>query len=106
MGANPVQIEVGDFDEAIEIVEDEVVESKSTQNYNPGSLSRQEVNDLHLFILFFYHNVGFMDKIQINNVAPILQQRYDNVATRLRQCFTTMLQQRYNYQSVRFISIF
>lgn len=28
VGANPVQIEVGDFDEAIEIVEDEVVESE------------------------------------------------------------------------------
>lgn len=36
MGANPVQIEVGDFDEAIEIVEDEVVESKLAQNSNPG----------------------------------------------------------------------
>lgn len=34
VGANPVQIEVGDFDEAIEIVEDEVVESKLTQNRN------------------------------------------------------------------------
>lgn len=30
VGANPVQIEVGDFDEAIEIVEDEVAESKFT----------------------------------------------------------------------------
>lgn len=29
MGANPVQIEVGEFDEAIEIVEDDVVESRS-----------------------------------------------------------------------------
>lgn len=33
VGSNPVQIEVGDFDEAIEIVEDEVVESKLTQNW-------------------------------------------------------------------------
>lgn len=32
MGANPVQIEVGDFDEAIEIVEDEVAESKLTNS--------------------------------------------------------------------------
>lgn len=32
MGANPVQIEVGDFDEAIEIVEDEVAESKFTNS--------------------------------------------------------------------------
>lgn len=32
VGANPVQIEVGDFDEAIEIVEDEVVESKLNWN--------------------------------------------------------------------------
>lgn len=30
MGANPVQIEVGEFDEAIEIVEDDAVESTST----------------------------------------------------------------------------
>lgn len=28
MGANPVQIEVGEFDEAIEIVEDDGVESR------------------------------------------------------------------------------
>lgn len=37
MGANPVQIEVGDFDEAIEIMEDEVVESKLTQNRNEAA---------------------------------------------------------------------
>lgn len=30
MGANPVQIEVGEFDEAIEIVEDDAVESRFT----------------------------------------------------------------------------
>lgn len=30
VGANPVQIEVGEFDEAIEIVEDTVAESKFT----------------------------------------------------------------------------
>lgn len=33
MGANPAQIEVGDFDEAIEIVEDVVAESKSTSTH-------------------------------------------------------------------------
>lgn len=30
MGANPVQIEVGEFDEAIEIIEDDAVESTLT----------------------------------------------------------------------------
>lgn len=33
MGANPVQIEVGEFDEAIEVVEDVVVESKFTNTH-------------------------------------------------------------------------
>lgn len=30
MGANPVQIEIGEFDEAIEVVEDVIAESKFT----------------------------------------------------------------------------
>ena len=30
MGANPVQVEVGDFDEAIDVVEDVAAESKCT----------------------------------------------------------------------------
>lgn len=44
MGANPVQIEVGEFDEAIEIVEDAVAESKfkDTQT-NITSLHRMEL---------------------------------------------------------------
>lgn len=37
MGVNPVQIEVGDFDEAIEIVEDEVVESKLLQKQSQSA---------------------------------------------------------------------
>lgn len=34
VGANPVQVEVGDFDEAIDVVED-VVESKFTNKQLP-----------------------------------------------------------------------
>lgn len=45
MGSNPVQIEVGDFDEAIEIVEDEVVESKLTQNRRTGRGGGKERDD-------------------------------------------------------------
>ncbi len=38
MGANPVQIEVGEFDEAIEIVEDVVAESKFTNKHTHTNL--------------------------------------------------------------------
>lgn len=40
VGANPVQVEIGEFDEAIDIIEDVVTESKftntltSNQNFN------------------------------------------------------------------------
>lgn len=40
MGANPVQVEIGEFDEAIDVIEDVVTESKftntltSNQNFN------------------------------------------------------------------------
>lgn len=35
MGANPVQVEIGEFDEAIDIVEDVVTESKFTYTLTP-----------------------------------------------------------------------
>lgn len=35
MGANPVQVEIGEFDEAIDIVEDVVTESKFTNTLTP-----------------------------------------------------------------------
>lgn len=35
MGANPVQVEIGDFDEAIEVVDDIIAESKFTLRLKP-----------------------------------------------------------------------
>lgn len=46
MGANPVQIEVGEFDEAIEIVEEAVAESKFTNTHTNLFLSHDNITSM------------------------------------------------------------
>lgn len=46
MGANPVQVEIGEFDEAIDIVEGVVTESKFTNTLTPNQNFNVTVNVL------------------------------------------------------------